>query len=118
MDFRVGGHSEHLCLCMFSIHLLLTWLLLCQLKLPIGGTKTSRKRTCGQHIREIEHVSYTPVILSATGGLAHEATFSISVSVASLLAQKEGNVLCFTLTWKAAMFIFYCFISNFHIYIY
>ena len=34
-----------------------------------------KKRTYGQLIRENEHASFTPVVLSATGGLAYEATF-------------------------------------------
>ena len=34
-----------------------------------------KKRAYGQRIRENEHASFTPVVLSETGGLAHEATF-------------------------------------------
>ena len=34
-----------------------------------------KKRAYGQRIREVEHASFTPVVMSATGGLAHESTF-------------------------------------------
>ena len=33
------------------------------------------KRAYGQQIREIEHALLTPVVISATGGLTHEATY-------------------------------------------
>ena len=38
-----------------------------------------KKRAYGQCIREVEHASFTPVVMSATGGLAHEATFFTNV---------------------------------------
>ena len=31
-------------------------------------------RTYGQRVREVEHASFTPIVMSATGGLAPEAT--------------------------------------------
>ena len=42
----------------------------------IKSMKTQRReRMDTERIREIEHASFTPVVMSATGGLAHEATF-------------------------------------------
>ena len=57
-----------------------------------------KKRAYGQRIREIEHASFTPVILSATGGLAHEATFFYK-RLASLLAQKWGDEYSIVMGW-------------------
>ena len=34
-----------------------------------------KKRAYQQRVLEIEHASFTPVVLSATGGMANEATF-------------------------------------------
>ena len=43
--------------------------------------ENSKKRAYDQRIREIEHASFTPVVMSATGGLAHEANVFINVNV-------------------------------------
>ena len=48
-----------------------------------------KKRAYGQRIREIEHASFTPVVMSATGGLAHEETYFYKC-LASLLSCKWG----------------------------
>ena len=37
-----------------------------------------KHRAYGQHVREVERATFTPIVLAATGGLAHEATFFIS----------------------------------------
>ena len=55
-------------------------------QLAIRSMKNS-KRAYGQRIREIEHASFTPVVMSATGGLAHEATCFYK-RLASLLSHK------------------------------
>ena len=52
--------------------------------------ENSKKRAYGQRIREIEHTSFTPVVMSATGGLAHEATCFYKC-LASLLSHKWGG---------------------------
>jgi len=36
--------------------------------------KNIKRHAYGQRIREVEHASFTPLVLSAIGGLAHEAT--------------------------------------------
>ena len=47
------------------------------------GTK-HQKRAYRQRIREVEHASFTPVVISATGGLAHKAS-NVSMVPAPLL---------------------------------
>ena len=46
-----------------------------------------KKRAYGQRIRENEHASFTPVVMSVTGGLAHEVTHFYK-HLASLLSRK------------------------------
>ncbi len=46
-----------------------------------------KKRKCEQRIREIGHSSFTPLVMSATGGLANQATVFYK-RFASSLAQK------------------------------
>ena len=48
------------------------------------------KRAYGQRIQEIEHASFTLVVVLATGGLAHEATYFYKC-LASLLSHKWGD---------------------------
>jgi len=52
----------------------------------------------GQRIREIEHASFTPIVMSATGGLAPEAT-TFYGRLASLLASKWGDEYCVVMGW-------------------
>ena len=51
----------------------------------------------GQRIREIEHASFMPLVMSATGGLAYEATIFYK-HLASLLSTK-GDSYAITLGW-------------------
>ena len=60
--------------------------------------ENTKKRAYGQRIREVEHASFTPVVLSATGGLAHEATFFYKC-LASLLAHKWGDDYSVVMGW-------------------
>ena len=46
-----------------------------------------KKRAYQQRIQEVEHSSFTPLVLSATGGMGNEATIFYK-RLASLLAQK------------------------------
>ena len=51
------------------------------------------KRVYGQRMQEIEHASFssfTPVVTSATGGQAHEATYFYK-HLASVLSHKWGD---------------------------
>ena len=42
------------------------------------------KKSAYEHVREVEHASFTPLVMSATGGLVKEATKRL----ASRLAEK------------------------------
>ncbi len=57
-----------------------------------------KKRTYGQRVREIEHASFIPLVMSATGGLAREATHFYK-GMASLLAEKWDQPYYSTLYW-------------------
>ena len=57
-----------------------------------------RRRAYGQRIREVEHVSFMPLVMFATGGLAHEATIFYK-RLASLLSIKWGDSYAITLGW-------------------
>jgi len=49
-----------------------------------------KRRAYGQHVREVEHASFTPIVLAATGGLAHEAIIFYK-HLAALLSTKWGS---------------------------
>ena len=57
-----------------------------------------KRRAYGQRIREVEHASFTPIVMSATGGLASEAT-TFYRRLASLLASKWGDEYCVVMGW-------------------
>ena len=57
-----------------------------------------KKRAYQQRIREIEHASFTPLVLSATGGLANEATIFYK-RLASCLAAKWDCPYSSTMSW-------------------
>ena len=57
-----------------------------------------KRRAYGQRIREVEHASFTPIVMSATGGLAPEAT-TFYRRLASLLASKWGDEYCVIMGW-------------------
>ena len=63
-----------------------------------------KKRAYGQRIREVEHASFTPVVMSATGGLGHEATFFYK-RLASLLAHKWGDDYSIVMGWLRCMLL-------------
>ena len=46
-----------------------------------------KRRAYGQRIRDVKHASFKPVVMSATGGLAYEATIFYKC-LASLLSTK------------------------------
>ena len=50
------------------------------------------------YIREIEHASFSPLVLSATGGLAREATIFYK-KLASMLSSKWDQTYSSTLCW-------------------
>ena len=57
-----------------------------------------KKRAYEQRVREVEHSSFTPLILSATGGMGNEAT-NFYKRLATLLAKKWDSPYSNTLCW-------------------
>ena len=57
-----------------------------------------KKRAYEQRIREVEHSSFTPLVLSATGGMAVEAT-TFYKRLAACLADKWEQPYSSTLAW-------------------
>ena len=57
-----------------------------------------KKRAYEQRIREIEHATFSPLVLSATGGLAWEAN-TFYKRLASMLASKWDHSYSNTLCW-------------------
>jgi len=49
-----------------------------------------KKRAYAHRVREVEHATFTPLVMSASGGFAHEASIFYKW-LASLLATKWGN---------------------------
>ena len=58
----------------------------------------TKKRAYEQRIREVEHSSFTPLVISATGGLANEAS-TFYKRLASMLATKWDHAYSTTLCW-------------------
>ena len=57
-----------------------------------------KKRAYEQQIREVEHATFSPLVLSATGGLAREANIFYK-RLASMLASKWDYSYSSTLCW-------------------
>ena len=57
-----------------------------------------KKRAYEQRVREVEHSSFTPLVLAATGGFGYEGT-SFYKRLASLLSQKWEAPYSTTLCW-------------------
>jgi len=64
-----------------------------------------KRRAYGQRIREIEHGSFTLIVLSATGGMAQEATMFYK-GLASLLATKWNDNYGKVIGWLRCCFSF------------
>ena len=64
-----------------------------------------KKRAYEQRILEIEHVSFTPLDLSASGGLAKEST-NFYKNLASKLAEKLHQPYSQTMTWLECILLF------------
>ena len=83
-----------------SEHLLLPLKTL--LPLPLLNVSTDceaeKKRAYEQRIREVEHSTFTPLVFSATGGMAKQST-TFYKRLASLLAVKWDHSYSSTLSW-------------------
>ena len=64
-----------------------------------------KKRAYEQRVREVEHASFVPLVMSATGGLAKEAT-NFYKRLASLLAEKWDQQYSSTLYWLRCSILF------------
>ena len=66
-----------------------------------------KKRAYEQRVREVEHASFVPLVMSATGGMAREATnfYNRLVSV-SLLTEKWDQTYSETLHWLRCLISF------------
>ena len=60
--------------------------------------ENTKRHAYGQRIQEIELASFTPIVKSAAGGLAPEAT-TFYKRLASLLASKWGDEYCVVMGW-------------------
>ena len=69
-----------------------------------------KKRAYDQRIREIEHATFTPLVLSATGGLAKQAEIFYK-RLASLLASKRDQQYGKTLSWLRCK-LCYCLLRS------
>ena len=68
--------------------------------------ETLKKRTYEQRIREVEHGSFTPLVLSATGGLGRAATVKYR-HLASLLYSKWNQPYSTTMGWLRCRLSFF-----------
>ena len=64
-----------------------------------------KKRAYEQQIREVEHSSFSPLVLSATGGLAGEAN-TFYKRLASMLSTKWDHTYSTTLCWLRCRLVF------------
>ena len=64
-----------------------------------------KKRAYEQRIREVEHATFSPLVLSATGGLAREAN-TFYKRLASMLASKWDQTYSSTLCWLCCRLAF------------
>ena len=68
-------------------------------------TENTMKRAYEQRIREVEHASFTPLIFSASGGMAREAT-TFYKRLASLLSTKGEQLYSSTMAWLRCLLSF------------
>ena len=72
--------------------------------------ENTKKRAYERRIREVEHASFTPLVFSASGGMAREAT-SFYKRLASLLAAKRDQTYNCTITWLRCLLSFSLLLS-------
>ena len=64
-----------------------------------------KKRAYEQRVREVEHATFTPLVMAATGGLANEANVFYK-RLASMLATKWDHSYSTTLCWLRCRLVF------------
>ena len=57
-----------------------------------------KRRQYDQRVREVEHATFTPLVLSTTGGMGHAATMFYK-RLASMIAEKRDVSYAVTLNW-------------------
>ena len=67
--------------------------------------ENTNKRAYEHRIREVEHASFTPLVFSASGGMAREAT-TFYKRLASLLSMKREQPYSSTMTWLGCLLSF------------
>ncbi len=67
--------------------------------------ENAKKRAYEQRVREIEHGSFTPLVLSATGGMGNAATICYK-RLASLIASKRDQPYSSTMAWVRCILSF------------
>ena len=77
----------------------------CQLSACHRKHENTKKRAYERRIREVEHASFTPLVFSASGVMAREAT-SFYKRLASLLAAKRDQTYTCTITWLRCLLSF------------
>ena len=73
--------------------------------LLLSKARKTKKRAYERCIREVQHASFTPLVFSAPGGMAKEATSSYK-RLASLLAAKRDQTYSCTITWLRCLLSF------------
>ena len=73
----------------------------------------SKKRAYEQRVREVEHASFTLLVLSASGGMAREAT-NFYKNLASKLAMKWNQSYSTTISWLRCRLTFSLYITIRH----
>ena len=72
------------------------------LQRPLSATyrnhEQEKRRQYDQRVRDIEHASFTPLVLSITGGMGRAAT-AFYKRLASMLAEKRDTSYALTLNW-------------------
>ncbi len=68
----------------------------------IGYTNSKKKRAYEQRIREVEHSSFTPLVLSATGGLAREVnTFYKRLALCNWTKHTAARYAGYDVAWPS-----------------
>ena len=67
--------------------------------------ENEKRRAYEQRIIDVEHGSFTPLVLSATGGMGQAATVAYK-RMASLLVEKRGQPYCKTMDWLRCVLYF------------
>ena len=60
--------------------------------------ENEKRRNYEQRVLEVEHVSFTPLVLSATGGMSKSATVFYR-RLAAILSDKQGTPYNTTISW-------------------